>query len=110
MGYIGVTATTDLERAIVKKLTIEHNHGHLTLTDVTFETYTHDTTAHGGSKYIGRTAIGTVESGGETSRLFWATSTTKYPVGKIMRYEIYGREPYCVNREKDEWRVSCVSC
>jgi hypothetical protein len=93
----------------MRMLTIEHNHGVLVLQDVTFETYTRPKTDWS-TESAGRVAVGTVVSGGQTSRLFHATSYTPFKVGSTMKYDLYGREPYCSNRETDEWYVSCVSC
>lgn len=78
---------------IYPKLTIEHNHGVLILKDATI---------------VDGTAKGEVLGGGQTSRLFWATQTRNFPVGKQMSWPVYGRKPY---QEADgAWRVSCVFC
>lgn len=86
----------------MKQLTIEHNHGHLTLADVTV-------TEVESCGYKFKNARGTVVDGGVTNRLFHATSYTPYPVGQPMDRAIYGT-PRCVDEAKDHWYISQVFC
>ncbi len=88
-------------------LFIEHNHGFLELRDVELVPYTGQGARE---EFTGYTAHGTVMDGATTSRLFHATSTTRDKAGEIREYDIWTRVPYCVNAERDEWRVSCVFC
>jgi hypothetical protein len=81
----------------MKRLTIEHNHGVLILRDA--ETFTRD-----GYGY----AAGIVEGGGQTSRLFHATSYTPFPVGVRKEWIIGSSKPR--ERKPDDWYVSAVFC
>lgn len=60
------------------RLLIRHNHGILHLADATI---------------VDGVAQGTVIEGHSTSRLFWATSTTRSTPGTPGTYVVYGREP-----------------
>ena len=79
----------------MKRLTIEHNHGELILRDA--ETFTRD-----GYGY----AAGIVEGGGQTSRLFHATTYRAFHVGERMEWIIGSRVPQ--ERAPGEWQVSAV--
>lgn len=93
---------------VYPRLTINHNHGTLILRDVVIE-----------DGY----AIGTIERGHSTSRLFWATSTHRETPGGEGRWPLYGREPrqvYSRGRSEDgawvehptpgEFWVDCCWC
>lgn len=82
----------------MKQLTIEHNHGVLVLKDAYL-------VEEGGYKY----AKGIVVDGGETSRLFTATSYRAFKVGSEMMYPCH-RPVFCTDADKDEWCTSVVSC
>lgn len=86
----------------VRRLTIETNHGFVELEDVTI-------TRHNDRKYEKIEAVGICTGGGETSRLFWATSTRKFETG-VQRTEYLWREPNCSDKTKDHWHTSRVSC
>jgi hypothetical protein len=88
----------------VKQLLIETNHGFLLLGDVEVR----DETSKCG-RYHHKVARGTVLDGGETSRLFWATSHRPYPKGEVMEYTFW-REAHCTDENQDHWRTSVVSC
>lgn len=68
------------EQIVYPRLRITHNHGFMLLANATLDP---------ASGYV----TGTCLAGGETSRLFHATSTRQYPVGEQNRWPLYGREP-----------------
>lgn len=91
----------------MKHLHIETNHGHVALTDVTLVDHPRTWGDRTGTYVV---AVGTVESSGQTSRLFHASSTREvYPKGKLVEYPIY-RKPWCCDAAADKWMVSTVSC
>lgn len=90
---------------ILPELRITHNHGSLVLKDAELIPYTYNgRTCH--------TARGTVVSGGVTNRLFHATSTTPFPKGEIMSWDIFGKEPLEAWDAKGTGRyyVDCCFC
>ena len=107
-----IKAMTDKIVDSYPRLVIEHNHGHLTLTNVDIierEETSIDYIGGGGRRQrVVRIARGITESGGYMSRLFHATSYTPFPVGKVKEWPLYGRTPY--QSGAGEWRVSCVFC
>lgn len=71
----------------LETLKIIHNHGFLLLRDVELQPYTYK---RDGKELTWHVAEGTVVDGGETARLFHATSHTEYPKGKKKRWDLYG--------------------
>ena len=93
----------------IEKLIIQHNHGQLILGDVSLVPYEEsETIGYQKRTYKGFDAIGTILGGGETSRLFHATSTTKYPVGQQKTYRLWGRTPSA--NGDGSWFVDCSFC
>ena len=82
----------------MKQLTIEHNHGVVVLKDAYL-------VEENGRQYAKGICVG----GGETSRLFTATSYRAFPVGAEMLYPCH-RAMYCVDEAQDHWETSVVSC
>ena len=82
----------------MKQLTIEHNHGVVILQDAVLLKEAN------GYQYARGICIG----GGETSRLFSATSYKPFHTGIEMQYPCH-RAPYCVDEAQDHWRASVVS-
>jgi hypothetical protein len=66
------------------RLEIEHNHGHLVLLDVTIRP---NGEYQGAAQHL---AEGTVESGGQMSRLFMASNYRAFPVGERMTWQLFG--------------------
>ena len=93
----------------MNNLIIKHNHGQLILSDVSLVPYDFSETICGNKRrYTGFDAVGTILGGGETSRLFHATSTHKYPVGQQKTYRLFGRTPHDLGN--DNWFVDCSFC
>jgi hypothetical protein len=92
----------------IDRIYIEHNHGHLTLADVTVVPIPFEHTFYGKvHRGFHHELVGTVVSGGETARLFHHTSHTAYPVGTRKKTFIH-HEPYQL--EDGSWRVSECFC
>lgn len=90
-------------------LYIRTNHGHIELANVTVvKEYDYDESRRGGGKFHGMVVEGTIVGGAETSRLFSATSTKVFPVGKSMKVDLYGKKPW--HREPGRWEVSLECC
>ena len=88
-------------------LFIETSHGFVELADFEIQ---HRPRTWGDRKGTYAVAVGRVVASRETSRLFWATSSSEvYPVGQIVEYAVY-REPYCTDKAAGKWRVSTVTC
>lgn len=68
----------------LSQLTICHNHGQYVIKDV-------ELIPQGPGREHCFTARGTVVSGGQTSRLFHATSFRPEPVGEVREYDIWNR-------------------
>lgn len=70
-------------------LIVRHNHGSVTLENVTVEPY--ETRTYNGRPVTWHRATGTVASGHSTNRLFSATSTTYEVPGTVQTIDLWGK-------------------
>ena len=89
----------------VSDLLIIHNHGTCLLRDVKISAVLEAN--HPSGVFVRRKATGIVVSGGETSRLFHAASTTKYKVGATMTWDLWGRQ---LRRSGNKFTVDLTTC
>jgi hypothetical protein len=87
------------------KITVEHNHGFITLENAKLVPYEY-TNKFGNHKC--NSVEGTVVEGASTSRLFSATHTTHEKVGEVKVVDIWGRKPYQL--KDGTWFVSICTC
>jgi hypothetical protein len=87
------------------KITIQHNHGFITLRDAKLVPY--DYTNQFGTHKCNRVE-GIVEAGASTNRLFQATNTKHEPVGQFKSVEIWGRKPH--QQADGTWFVDICTC
>lgn len=85
---------------ILPNLTIQHNHGSYVLKNV-------ELIPQGPGREDCFTARGTVVGGGQTSRLFHATSFRPEPVGEIREYDIWNRR---IRGGDDMYYVDICTC
>jgi len=75
-------------------LTIYHNHGNMKLRNAILVEYEIEYRDNDGrmKKGVGRQAFGIIVGGGETSRLFHATSSKAYKVGDVGTWDLYAHK------------------
>ena len=88
------------------KITIEHNHGFITLDNAKLMPYEY--TNSRGDVFQNNDVCGTVVAGRSTDRLFQATSTKFETIGEFKTVNIWGRKPY--QKGDGTWFVSICTC
>ena len=92
-------------------LHIQHNHGTITLRDVTVEASERENTVNGQvHRYTGRTVTGTPVSGGWTSRLFTATSFREVDKTQPYTQDVWSRLITPLDGKDGEFMVDICTC